>query len=122
MNTVTRRGKLVPVKDNEDNKKHGLYVWDNFCAKSNAKNIIIVAHSMGGDTTLAMLRHRTDQVLKRLRCVACFEFFLFNFFIFYFIYFLFFIYIFFFIIFILFFDFLFFIFYFLLFFILQSYW
>ena len=93
---MTRRGKLVPVKDNEDNKKHGLYVWDNFCAKSNAKNIIIVAHSMGGDTTLAMLRHRTDQVLKRLRCVACFEFFLFliilfNFlffilFIFYFIY------------------------------------
>lgn len=47
-----------PVLEHDDHIKHILYVWDNYVAKSAAKDIWMVAHSRGGDSALALLNHR----------------------------------------------------------------
>lgn len=52
-----------PILGHENHVKHILYVWDHFVAKSPAKDIWIVAHSRGGDSTLQLLNHRLPDTL-----------------------------------------------------------
>jgi len=62
--------KNIKIKGNETPRDHTLYVWDNFLAKAKAKNIVIVAHSAGGDCTMHLLKQRGKDVLPKLRAVA----------------------------------------------------
>jgi hypothetical protein len=64
------RSEHIPIPNNSSPPEHTIYVWDQFGAKSAAKDIVIVAHSAGGSCTMSLLRNREDQVLKRLRGVG----------------------------------------------------
>jgi hypothetical protein len=62
---------LLKVPGNENNRAHGLYVFDNIISPySPAQNYALVAHSAGGDTTMNLLRNREKDLLPKLRCVA----------------------------------------------------
>jgi len=60
----------VKIKENENYRKHGEYVWDNFVNSSLASTIAIVAHSRGGDNAVKLLEKRYDQFVKRVCAVA----------------------------------------------------
>ena len=46
----------VYQKGSENEKKHALYVWDNFIMRRvKAKHIVIMAHSYGGDVTVSLV-------------------------------------------------------------------
>eukprot|EP01006_Ploeotia_vitrea_P027106 TRINITY_DN59973_c0_g1_i2.p1 TRINITY_DN59973_c0_g1~~TRINITY_DN59973_c0_g1_i2.p1 ORF type:complete len:383 (-),score=170.53 TRINITY_DN59973_c0_g1_i2:75-1223(-) len=58
------------IPGNHSPSAHTLYVWDNILRHTQARNLMIVAHSAGGHCTMQLLRRRMDEVLPRLRCVA----------------------------------------------------
>lgn len=67
---VQDKATAARVPGSENPLKHVVYVWDTFATKSPARDVFIVAHSAGGAGTFNLLRHRTSDVLKRLRAVA----------------------------------------------------
>ncbi|CAG8461273.1 8999_t:CDS:10 [Diversispora eburnea] len=53
----------VLIPGSESLQEHCLYVWDKFINEAEAKHILIVAHSYGGISTLALL-HKLDNDFK----------------------------------------------------------
>jgi hypothetical protein len=64
------RSEHIPIPSNSSPPEHTIHVWDQFASKALAKDIVIVAHSAGGSCTMALLKNREDQVLKKLRGVG----------------------------------------------------
>lgn len=50
--------KRVRIRGSESPENHTLYVWDNFIQKSQARDVVIVAHSYGGVCTMNLLKYR----------------------------------------------------------------
>jgi len=59
-----------PIPGNDSPVNHTLYVWDNFCEKTVASQLVIVAHSAGGYCTTNLLRERENRILPRLKAIA----------------------------------------------------
>ena len=57
--------KAVPIRGSSSPEEHTLSVWDEFISQSNAKDIVIVAHSYGGVCTMNLLEYRSKYLLLR---------------------------------------------------------
>ena len=62
--------KYVVIKGHGDCEKHSCTVWKEVASKAVAKEIVIIAHSAGGYSTLALLSKHHAEILPRLRSVA----------------------------------------------------
>lgn len=51
---------VYPILGHEDHTKHIVHVYDNFIAKTAAKDLFMVAHSRGGDSALQLLNNRLE--------------------------------------------------------------
>ncbi|XP_051786145.1 cotranscriptional regulator FAM172A homolog [Erpetoichthys calabaricus] len=60
----------ISIRDNSSPEEHVIYVWDNFIAKSSAKNIFFVAHSYGGVSFVELMIQREAEVKNRICAVA----------------------------------------------------
>jgi hypothetical protein len=69
-NKVRINSKLVPIRGSSSPEEHTLSVWDEFISQSNAKDIVIVAHSYGGVCTMNLLEYRNEAILARVRAIA----------------------------------------------------
>jgi len=65
-----REFEKIKILYNESPTEHTTYVWDHFGRKSQAKNIVIVAHSAGGACTMHLLKEREKEILPKLRAIA----------------------------------------------------
>ena len=68
----TFRGEVegvYPIPGSESPDRHAIYVYDNFISKAEAKQIVIVAHSAGGFSTMQLLRHRPE-IRKKITSIA----------------------------------------------------
>ena len=64
MNTDTDTGRDIP--GSETPEEHANTVWQNVVAKSEAKNIVIIAHSYGGVVTMNLARTFKTDFLERV--------------------------------------------------------
>ncbi|MBN3300120.1 F172A protein, partial [Amia calva] len=60
----------IPIRENSSPDEHAIYVWDNFIAKSAARNIFFVAHSYGGQSFVELMIQREVEVKNRVCAVA----------------------------------------------------
>ena len=68
--------KTVPIRGSSSPEEHTLSVWDEFISQSNAKDIVIVAHSYGGVCTMNLLEYRSMINLWQNSFLCAFFFFL----------------------------------------------
>lgn len=68
--TRYKQTKVAKIPLNETGRAHALYVFDHVLSQCPAANLLMVAHSAGGDAAMTLLRQRSAQVLQRLRAVA----------------------------------------------------
>ena len=67
---VMEQNKHVPGASTSE--EHACYVWENFVAPSSAKQIYVIAHSYGGQCTMALLSSpfTYEDVLRRVVAIA----------------------------------------------------
>jgi len=70
LNVVSIEIWRVPIRGSESPQRHTLYVWDHFIMQSQAKDVVIVAHSFGGVCAMHLLKHRYEDVVSRVRAIA----------------------------------------------------
>jgi len=64
MNTAGKKDEDIPGSESPENHAHT--VWENIVAKSEAKNIVIIAHSYGGVVTMELARSFKTDFLERV--------------------------------------------------------
>ena len=67
---VVCQDKSRKVPGSETPGDHVVYAWDNFLRRCPAKRVVIVAHSAGGAGTLHLVRHRFEEVKRRVTGIA----------------------------------------------------
>jgi len=60
----------IPIKGSETPFNHVLYCYDHFIKNSPAKEIVIVAHSFGGEVTRHLLDKRENELKTKIKAVA----------------------------------------------------
>lgn len=68
--TFTQSVWWIPKRGSSSPKEHTMYVWDNFIAKSAARNVAFIAHGYGGLVFVDLLVQRKHEVTNKVYSVA----------------------------------------------------